>query len=506
MNQRKSSRSGGSSGRVSPSSLFLNTDTTMSELQARRRRQRHQRMQNERRRMKATTKTTQTDFSLLVDSNGNINPELAQRIFKWDQSQRLDQNLPLYSRGTSTRDGLRWVQEIANQVSATSTIPHNQMYEDLIQEGVIALMQAMKNFEADARPGQSYEQYVTERIRITLEDYVYVRSNYPRLRHDKPSASRNALSVESTVEIVDPVETHYSNQDDWETREGLLLNKGDTAAASPVTTRTASNNKRKKTKRNSDDYNDDDDELNNNNSIMEDELPLVEQFLDETLQYEGEDEMWIHQQQVAAPLRDSIPDKEDDASTIIMMMDELLAASSTASSSSSSSTGSTNSSESESLPKSKSLLTPDDHALRDMIRYNVDEFLGTTLNEIETKVIQMRFGLQPLIDEDNNGINTKRTTRSTSSAAAATTSTGTGTTIMMYDDAKSMTQVASILNLSTNQVRKIQKEALLKLRITYSKYYMDETHDEYNEYNEDEDEDGYDDDDDGYYYYDEDSV
>ena len=43
--------------------------------------------------------------------------------------------------------------------------------------------------------------------------------------------------------------------------------------------------------------------------------------------------------------------------------------------------------------KENQTTTPDDVALTDMILYNVDDFLGNTLDEIESQIILMRFGL-----------------------------------------------------------------------------------------------------------------
>jgi RNA polymerase sigma factor (sigma-70 family) len=311
--------------------------------------------------------------SLLEDGKGHINPELAQRIWKWEQEQRLNLDMRPHD---STRQGLRWVSDMVGQIvrnrqkSSTSKTPSaedDDRHDDLIQEGVMALMQAMTNYERQARPSQSFEAFAKLRIRHALEDYVV---------NIGLNQKKRTLSMETTVEISDPLETHYSNQDEWEVREGLVLDNG--------------------------------------KNVKRDQL--VQGFLDEALQYEGEDQMWVQQQQVAAPLRDSIPETEQ---------------------------------EQQLFDNNESSPTPDDLALRDMIRFNVDEFLGTSLEELESQVIQMRFGFD---SEDGNP--------------------------------KTQKEVAFELDLTVSKVRKLQKQALQKLRDAYANRYVNnkEEDDEDNDY------------------------
>lgn len=90
----------------------------------------------------------------------------------------------------------------------------------------------------------------------------------------------------------------------------------------------------------------------------DDELIDIESFLDESVEYEGDDEAWIRQQaQIAGPLQDLIPDTEGDETS------------------------------------SSSLSPQDDLALAEMIRHDVREFLTSTLNENEHQVVRLVFGL-----------------------------------------------------------------------------------------------------------------
>ncbi|KAG7347056.1 RNA polymerase sigma-38 subunit RpoS [Nitzschia inconspicua] len=327
----------------------------------------------------ATQSSSQNRFEdILEDHDGRINPELAQRIWKWERQQRLNLNLPDF-QSYSTRDGLRWVKEMVDATLGKATATSRGVrkrsppnHDDLIQEGVIGLMQAFKTFEHQSQPNESFEDFAKATIRQALQSYTLERAkgtgtgpsyvDGSNTKHRRPPP----LSMESTVEIADPLETerYYFNQDEWDVREGLVLDDG--------------------------------------KSLKREEL--VEDYLDESLQYEGEDQMWIHEQSVAAPLRDSIPESRDDEAN--RRLEDLL-----------------------SNPTS-----PDDLALTDMILYNVDDFLGKTLEEVEVQVIQMRFGL-------DDGV------------------------------PKTQKEISFELGLTVSQVRKHQKKALEKLRATFTDQY-----------------------------------
>ena len=300
------------------------------------------------------------DEHFLEDENGHINRELAQRLFRWEREQQINVNV---RSQFSTRDGLRWVRELVSKME-TSTSPKS----DLIQEGVVELMQAMTCYEHEAGPGQTFESFAKNRIHRVLEDYQ-VKNKLA----SSTNSHRRALSVESTMEIEDPLDTrYYMNEDDWEASESLVLDNGL--------------------------------HLRPDDSL--------EQVFDESIQYEGENQMWVHhQQQTAAPLRDCIPDQESnsDDSVADFLTQEL-----------------------------EGTLSLDDAALRDLIIYDVDEFLGSTLDRLECKVIQLRFGLG------------------------------------FMGEPKTNNEVAFDVDVPVNKVRKIQRQALEKLRTAYAKKYADD--------------------------------
>jgi RNA polymerase sigma factor (sigma-70 family) len=236
--------------------------------------------------------------------------------------------------------------------------------------GIIALMDAMDRF--DYEDSEAFEKFARAYIHEQLVQSLESSASSPPPRKARRSRSNaSALSVESTVEIDDPVGKHYSNEEDWEVEEGLVLDNG--------------------------------------HELRKDEL--VEDFLDESLIYEGDDQMWVHQQQVSAPLRDSIPDE-------------------------------TNRKENE--------LDLDESALKDMIRYDVDQFLGSTLTELEAKVIRLKYGLL-----ENGSISSNPKTKG---------------------------EVAKALKMPLEDIKHIQQSALDKLRKVYADKFLKDADAEENFY------------------------
>jgi len=360
-----------------------------------------------------------TDSNILEDGHGHINPDLAANLWNWEQQHRESANMPKLS--FSTRQGLRLVDEIVTEIA---TSPRGQklikgsddIKTDLVQEGVVALMDALNEFRQSAQaartddsdPNRSFEDYA----RPMLENHLWstldrtsrpvqlpkaestvwrhIQLIRPKLqselggraptveelaaRLEMPpetlellfSARRNSLSVESTVEIqtpdsLDDQPPHFADQDQWDAQEGHLLDTGDGISKQEV---------------------------------------LVEEYQDEMYQYEGEDEMWIHQTQVAAPLRELIPDGGP---------------------------------------------SPDDLALSDMIRHDVGEFLTKTLTPEEVQVVRLCFGLDG------------------------------GKQVVWEEIAYSLDDTATDVEelMTPNEVKKLLKGALEKLRTTYRNNYVE---------------------------------
>lgn len=314
----------------------------------------------------------QEDFAfsnILEDGHGHVNSDLAAVLWNWEQQHREMAKLPKLS--FSTRQGLRLVDDIVRSIVESprgrKVMQGNDdtMRTDLAQEGVMALMDALNdyrqstNLDDDSESGsktladhnQRFEAYakpyLEKRLWATLDQtslpqnanlWKRLQNVRPQLRNElgrNPTlqelsarlelptetlqlllaAKRGALSMESTVEIknrhsLEDTSAHFTDQEEWDFREGHLLDTGEKVV---------------------------------------DEV-LVEEYQDEMYEYEGDDQMWIHQTQIAAPLRDIIPDDSDPL--------------------------------------------PDDAALSDMIRQNVlGDFLTKTLTEQEVQVVRMSFGL-----------------------------------------------------------------------------------------------------------------
>jgi RNA polymerase sigma factor (sigma-70 family) len=302
--------------------------------------------------------------SILDDGKGHINRDLAESIYSWEQARREKSHLPRFD--FSTRQGLRLVDEIARELLADwwneqqkqndSADPSvhdasvvDATYSDLLQDGVVALMQAMGQYDG---PSEEFQQYARESITQQLSRALAKQASPFRWPEKvvrtwraaqlergqfilemgrEPTSSELAqrlnittqqlevnqqlsnevISMESTVEIYDPLleaSAKFADQDDWEHQQGLLLDHGD--------------------------------------RVLTNEL--LEEYVDKAMQYEGEDEMWVHHEQIAAPLRELIPDGEAD---------------------------------------------PDDIVLSEMLRLGVNDLVERTLDRKEKQIVRLRYGL-----------------------------------------------------------------------------------------------------------------
>lgn len=338
---------------------------------------------------------TNNNKSILQQDNGNINRELAERIWNWEQEHRKNQALPKLEY--SVRSGLRLVDSTAQSVLLQ--LPANRrtsLYSDLVQEGLNALLDALSHYRrADSEGFESYARnHIRKQLIQTLDqDTAVVRlprrvkallqhakavakdwrkqtgknptiaqlaskMNVPteRLQDYLQLAKRETISVESTVEISHPMLEDsmpaYRDQDVWELRQGLLLDNG---------------------------------------HVVKRET-LVEDYLDEMMSREGDDDSWIQEQeQVAGRLQDMIPDDSP---------------------------------------------SPDDEALAEMIRNNLSNFLTTTLEPNELRIIRMTFGM---------------------------------------GEAKPMSRkkMAEVLSITPEAVSKLLSGALIKLRKAYTSRYVE---------------------------------
>lgn len=276
----------------------------------------------------------QSDFNILEDRSGHVNRELAERIWTWEQERRQERNLPKLE--FSVRAGLRLVEDMVGDVQNV----------DMIQEGLTALLDAMSDYRSQADHDQDFETFARNRIQERLIEYrhedrpvrvpaaVYEVVEQARKLHTKyRSWSRVArelniplerlhqyaqlanrktlLSMERTVEVrTSWLDDHVQtvDLDDWELQSGKLLDNGE--------------------------------------KVQKEEL--VEDYLDETINNEGDDDSYVQQEQVAGRLQDVIP--SDDPS-------------------------------------------PDDIILQELIQSDLQSFLRAALNEQEITVVRAAYGL-----------------------------------------------------------------------------------------------------------------
>ena len=145
--------------------------------------------------------------SILDDGHGHINSDLATSIWTWEnenlQPDIHNDPFPLASKlQYSTRDGLRIIESVANDIisrmmeesssssSSFSTGYKEERYNDLVQEGVVALMKAMIVFGSggetgqDTRkegtvldPNQEFEAFATMEIQKAMQHYMKQTNN-----------------------------------------------------------------------------------------------------------------------------------------------------------------------------------------------------------------------------------------------------------------------------------------------------------------------------------------
>jgi len=341
------------------------------------------------------------------NNNAIINRELAKRIYNWEQEHRQQEQLPQLVH-FSVRAGIRMVDELAREalhlqlqqrpqepqpsgggsagaiISSTSTTTtssdslltdprRSSVYSDLIQEGLEALLEAMSHYPKEDSTG--FQAYATQRIQQamaqTLEQTSRPVTLPPRIRavvaearqviqslqqqgkeptlkriakrmKDHPvsparlqeclrlaARARHDVSLERTVQVSHPTlddsPPTIRDREEWELDQGLLLDNGQ--------------------------------------SVLRDEL--VEDYLDEMMDREGDDDAWIQEQeQIAGSLQDIIPDLEP---TLVEDEDDLAART--------------------------TLTTQDSDALTDMIRNDLSNFLTTTLEPSEVQLVRLAFGL-----------------------------------------------------------------------------------------------------------------
>ncbi len=138
--------------------------------------------------------------SILDDGHGHINKDLATSIWTWENENlhpMKSNPFPLASKLTySTRDGLRLVEATATDIMMKKhglsyyCRLENNTYNDLVQEGVVALMKSMVDWEKKesssddnknggdennhnvSDPNKEFESFAKKQIRKAMTEYV----------------------------------------------------------------------------------------------------------------------------------------------------------------------------------------------------------------------------------------------------------------------------------------------------------------------------------------------
>ena len=144
--------------------------------------------------------------SILDDGHGHINSNLAQAIYEWEVANNGQQ---VVNTGEfSTRDGLRLVNDMAREILASlgdddngasddvvsvtgvdnqgGTRKSGISYNDLVQEGMIALLRAMSTYDnykshTTATKISTFQQYAQQSIQSSLLHYLAHSSRPIRL-------------------------------------------------------------------------------------------------------------------------------------------------------------------------------------------------------------------------------------------------------------------------------------------------------------------------------------
>lgn len=145
--------------------------------------------------------------SILDDGNGHINSNLAQAIYEWEVAHNDNTR---QSSQFSTRDGLRMVDELAREIIPSIGIDIDEdekkdtnndneegasSYNDLVQEGMIALMHAMSTYD-------NYKSHTTASKISSFEEYAKqsIQSSFLHFLAHSSRPIRLPLSLQTTLQ------------------------------------------------------------------------------------------------------------------------------------------------------------------------------------------------------------------------------------------------------------------------------------------------------------------
>lgn len=265
----------------------------------------------------------------MIDSSEmtNNNQDLAFSIGNWEESHQPTSNSNV--RHHPTEESLQLVHSIAQRMSHG----REDVEDDLMQEGVVALMNAMNHYTTLTRNTEPFERYAKRQIISEMQKSVNTSSMVvpPQIsallksaqrirRRESQKLNREPTLTEIAVILqIDPkdLERYEKMKKEMVSVESTLETDDPDEVIKIFT---------------------DQDRFDKRHTTEESDVMWEE---------EDEEQVWL---QPAAPLKQLIMDRDE--------------------------------------------LTPEDDAFQSMIRTDVHEFLSDHLNDIENKVVSMHFGLQ----------------------------------------------------------------------------------------------------------------
>jgi len=292
---------------------------------------------------KATTPMTHDNYIpteelfFLQDEFGHVNSELATSIWNWERATTTSK-VPY-----STRTCLRWVDDIAKQQYQIHQQCGDVSYGDLLQEGMVALMYAMKTYghptTSTATTSDTFEVHAKRLITQALMKMMERRSIRLPRKVEQLLQQAKRMRASLTLELArDPSVNEVADRIGVSAQELAKYTKASQRTLSVESTMEVYNPLLDMTTQFEDSGE------NEMSTRMDDE---EDAFL---WNEEGEDLMWLHHEQITAPLKDMIPDDEDE----------------------------------------------NEHAMEDStstFRQDVETFLTNCLSSQEVELIRLRFGL-----------------------------------------------------------------------------------------------------------------
>jgi RNA polymerase sigma factor for flagellar operon FliA len=140
--------------------------------------------------LQMTAASTSVTENILSDGAGRINRVLAECIWQWEHLKREQENLPPLAY--SVRSGIRLVEE-----AVSKGFKNDQQKQDLVQEGLSALLDAMSKYEGNDSDG--FETYARQHIQQALSTAYYQDTHFVRVPESMLQVVNEARAVKKKL-------------------------------------------------------------------------------------------------------------------------------------------------------------------------------------------------------------------------------------------------------------------------------------------------------------------